>query len=150
MCDSTSCAQRAAPTDLHTRTKLHPAAHDSMARRAPTSWFGCMEQHSYIQPGKSSSIHFRPPLPHLLLPWRSCSSNELMEHAPHKHSWGSCPAHSMSSKSSKREEENSNSPIEEVTKKPIGGNISNKRMELAHLHQELLQGLQENFGEYQP
>lgn len=154
MCDSTSRAQRAAPTDLHPRTKVTPCCpcqhgHTAGPRRAPGSWLGCTGQHSYIQPGKTSSIHFRPPLPPPLLPWRSCSSDELMERAPHNHSWGSCPVHS---RSSSREEGNSSnlSPTEEVTEKPIKENISNRRMELVHLHQELLWGLQENFGEHQP
>lgn len=134
--------------------KLHPAAHVSTATmqgpgepQAP-GWAarGSTATYSQGRPAAFTLGHLCPPL---LLPWRSCSSDELMEPAPHNHSWGSRTVHS---RSSSREEGNSSnlSPTEEVTEKPIKENISNRRMELVHLHQELLWGLQENFGEHQP
>lgn len=138
-----TCTQGPSYTLLPMSARPHCSAQES-------SWLGCMEQHSYIQPGKTSSIHFRPFLLYLLLlPWRSCSSNELMKHAPHKHSWGSCPVYS---KSSPREEENSShlSPIEEVTKKPIKENVSKERMEARPPAPGAAVGIQENFGEHQP
>lgn len=78
LCDNVSCAREQLPWTCTSRgvrtqgTQLPPLPFSAqpLLRSAISSWLSRREQHSYLQPEKTTSINFKPALTHLLL---SCS-----------------------------------------------------------------------------